>query len=234
MLYSASTCLKIVSELTLACGNNSTSFPKVIGDVKGCVFVKSSRHPEMKIAFPVPLRERWHSESTILYYLQKEGGLLGMPVFVWRWGCTPQQQKAIALLTFLYWNSVVSLYPLHSTFILDLGLVCPTTLNFVSFVLFDMAHDYKSILFRQTGLKCPPNPNAFDEHLEIGTGRAWMRNSWVCNKTVAFSIKGACALKVPCLQTGCVLSSTELTRTLSNKDSVDMSWRCTTSNIWRH
>ena len=55
MLYSARTCLETVSELTLACGNNSTSFPKVIGDVKGCILVKSSRHPEMKITFPVPL-----------------------------------------------------------------------------------------------------------------------------------------------------------------------------------
>ena len=57
MLYSACTCLEIVSELTLACGNNSTSFPKVIGDVKGCSLVKSSTYPEMKIAFPVPLSE---------------------------------------------------------------------------------------------------------------------------------------------------------------------------------
>ena len=57
MLYLERTCLEIMSELTLACGNNSTSFPKVIGDVKGCILVKSSTHPEMKIAFPVPLTE---------------------------------------------------------------------------------------------------------------------------------------------------------------------------------
>ena len=55
MLYLGCTCLEIVSELTLARGNNSTYFPKAIGDVKGCILVKSSRHPEMKIAFLVPL-----------------------------------------------------------------------------------------------------------------------------------------------------------------------------------
>ena len=54
-LYMPGNCVR-----ALACGNNFTSFPKVIGDVKGCILVKLSRHPEMKIAFPVPLSMIYH------------------------------------------------------------------------------------------------------------------------------------------------------------------------------
>ena len=38
----------LLSQLTLACGNNSTSIPKVIGNVKGCILAKSSSHSQIK------------------------------------------------------------------------------------------------------------------------------------------------------------------------------------------